>query len=55
MEKINKNRTYQKMNENRKSKRTFEQACKECHAIPHEVFAKLLLQGIENYYKNENL
>lgn len=52
MEKNNENQPSQEMNEARKPKRTFEQACKECDAIPLKDFGDRLLQGINNIYKN---
>ncbi len=35
------------MNEGHKSKRTFEQACKECNAVPLEVFEREFMRQLE--------
>ncbi len=41
----------QEMNEARKPKRTFEQACKECNGIPHDVFARECMRRLEKRLK----
>ncbi len=36
-----------KVNEGHKPKRTFEQACRECNAVSHEVFERELMRQLE--------
>lgn len=47
MEKNKENQPSHEMNEARKPKRTFEQACKECNAVTHEVFEREFMRQLD--------
>lgn len=45
----------QEMNEARKPKRTFEQACRECNAVPLEEFEKEFWEAFEEEYRKHGI